>query len=197
MAKKYLKLVCSYVFSNKSLEDYEPCEQMTLELAIDVLTTHGMSGKFMERLLQYKYKLLDDGKIHGWDGITSDNRPVEIKTETINPSKKIFCEASFPAHAPNTPRKKELYFSNKPFLVNSGVCRKTGKCIYVMFTDTGKIKPQSLFYKRLEAHAPRINFSHFMNDMDAYDIVYKNKQLIKDNADKIKDELLLELTNVN
>jgi hypothetical protein len=195
MSKRYLKLVSGYVFSNKQLQEYDPSEQLTLELAIDILTTHGSGGKFMEKLIQHKFKLVDDGKIHGWDGATSEKRPVEIKTETVNHSKKIFCESSFGAHTPNTPRKKEVYLDEKPFLVNAGVCAKTGKCIYVMFTDTAKINPKSIFFERLDANAPRINFGHFLNDKSSYEVVYKNKQVIANNINCIREELKQELTN--
>jgi hypothetical protein len=197
MSKKYLKLVCDYVFSNKQLDEYQPCEQLTLELAIDVLTTHGSGGKFMEKLIHRKYKLVDDGKIHGWDGTTAENRPVEIKTETVNESKKIFCEASFAPHTDVTPRKRDLYLREKPLLISAGLCSKTAKCIYVMITDTAKISKTSKFYTRLDANSPRINFGHFMDEPKCFEVVYKNKSVVRDNINNIRKELIKELTNVS
>lgn len=191
---RYMKLVCSYVFSNKSLQEYEDCEQVTLELAIDVLVTHGAGGKFMEKLIRHKLKYSDDGLIHGWDGYTLDNRPVEIKTETINPSKKIFCEASFGAHTNKTLPKKTVYLKEKPLFVNTGLA-KNGKCLYIMVTDTALLNPLSMFFTRLDANSPRVNFSHIVKDREAYEVKYKNSRLIESNISSIRKELRQELTN--
>lgn len=191
---RYMKLVCSYVFSNKSLQEYDECEQVTLELAIDVLITHGAGGKFMEKLIRHKFKYSDDGLIHGWDGYTADNRPVEIKTETVNPSKKIFCEASFGAHTNKTLPKKTVYLKEKPLFVNTGLA-KNGKCLYVMVTDTALLNPLSMFFTRLDANSPRVNFSHIVKDRDAFEVKYKNSRLIESNILSIRKELRQELTN--
>lgn len=185
MARSYEKLVCEYVFSNKEVKDFPEQDQLLIKMAKDILTTHGMGGKFMEKLLQYKFKLEDDEGIHGWDAWTEDKSPVEIKTETVNATKKIFCEASYPAHTKNKPLKSEVYKNHKPVLVSAGLCAKTGKCIYVMFTETGKIDSQSKFFKRLSAPAPRINFGHFKESVKAYKVVYKNRDVILDNIDEI------------
>ena len=191
---RYMKLICSYVFSNKSLQDFDECEQVTLELAIDVLTTHGSGGKFMEKLIRHKFKYSDDGLIHGWDGHTEDSRPVEIKTETINDSKKIFCEASFAPHTKKTLPKKNVYLKEKPIFVNAGLA-KNGKCLYVMVTDTALLNPLSMFFTRLDANSPRVNFKHFVKDRDAYEVKYKNLTLIESNSSYIGKELREELTN--
>jgi hypothetical protein len=194
--KPHYKIVCDYVFSDKRLSQYSEPEQMTLNLAIDVLTTHGMGGKFMERLIQAKYKLVDDGEIHGWDGKTKQNRPVEIKTETVNDSKKLFCEASYPKNTENTPSKKNLYLKETPILINSGICNDTGKCIYVMFTDTLKLNSNSKLFDMLDRKSPRINFGHWCGEPNAFDVKYKNLELVDKHYYSMREELRKELKNV-
>ena len=49
--KSYMPLIADYFFSPKRLEDYKKTEQVALELAIDILTTHGVGGKFAESLI--------------------------------------------------------------------------------------------------------------------------------------------------
>jgi len=193
--ERHYKLVCDYVFSNKSLSDYSACEQDTIKLAIDVLTTHNMGGKFMEKLIQLKYKLIDDGKIHGWDGTTKDNRPVEIKTETINPSKKLFCEASFSPNTKDKPTYKEIFLKELPVFITAGVCDVSGKCIYLMFTDTSKLTKNCKLFDMLGRNAPRVNFGHWINERNSIDIKYKNKDLIKKHHDSFRKELRNELIN--
>lgn len=194
--KPHYKLVCDYVFSNKIINDYTEHEQMVINLAIDVLTTHGSGGKFMEKLIQLKYKIQDDGLIHGFDGTTKDNRKVEIKTETSGKSKKLCCESSFSPNTEKTPNKKILYLNEKPVLINSGICAETGKCIYVMFTDVGLLNPNSLMFERLEATSPRLTFKHWCGYPEAFSIKYKNIDLVDRWYFEIDETLIRELKNV-
>lgn len=195
MIPKYVKLISSYVFSNRELESYYPHEQMTLELAIDVLTTHGAGGKFMELLIRNRLKYSNCPEIHGWDAYTGNNRPVEIKTETVNKTKKIFCESSFSPLTDKSISKKILYMHNRPLLVNTGLT-KSAKCIYIMVTDTSLIADNSMFFTRLDAKSPRINFGHILHDRDSFNVVYRNEKLIRENLSCIRTELKQELTDV-
>jgi hypothetical protein len=194
--KPHYKLVCDYVFSDKKVSEYSDCEQLTINLAIEVLTTHGMGGKFMETLIREKYRLGNDGKIHGWDGMTKQNRPVEIKTETVNASKKLFCEASFAPNTEKAPSKKNIFLKEKPILISSGLCNDTGKCIYVMFTDTDKLNRNSKMFDMLDRNSPRINFSHWCADTDAFEVKYKNTMLVDKHYYSMREELRKELKNV-
>jgi hypothetical protein len=174
----YLDLVSDYFFSNKKISEYSKQQQQTLDLAVDVLTTHPTGGKFVERLIRHRYSLRDDGTIHGWDGWDGET-PVEIKTETINSSKKLNCEGSFGAHADNSERKKDIFLKHRPHLYSVGVHDVSGKCLYVMKTDTAKLKKTSLLFERLDAKSPRINFSHWKNDKDSYEVLFSNKPLVQ------------------
>lgn len=193
MTIRYEKLICDYIFSNKTINDFDVNHREIIRMGTDFLTTHGAGGKIMEKLLIKKFKFGNDEAIHGWDAWHAD-RPIEMKTETINPSKKIYCEASYPAHTKNSKLKKDVYLEEKPYLVSCGICEKTGKCLYVMITDTTKIKKTSKFFQRLSANAPRINFGHFKEDVGAYELLYRNDTLIQKNINhihkKFKDTLL-------
>lgn len=186
MKRSYKKVVCDYVFSTKSIEDFPVEHHQVLMLAKDVLTSHGMGGKFMETLLLLKLKMIADEKIHGWDA-WSDNRPVEMKTETINNTKKLYAESSYPTHTKGSELKRDMYLREKPILVNCGVCAETGKCLYIMCTDTGKISSKSKFFVRLSANSPRINFGHYKEETSSYEIVYRNKTLIRQNLHEVHE----------
>lgn len=187
MFETYQELVCDYFFSNKEIKSYRKSERMTLELAKDLLTTHGVGGKFTEILIRYKFNLKEEPNIHGWDGYKR-NRPVEIKTETINGSKKLNCEASFADHRTKTQRKKELFLNNSPLLYSVGV-NSDGKCLYVMETDIAKVNKDSILFQRLDAKSPRINFSHWKDDTKSYKILHMNKEHILLNSVKFNKAL--------
>jgi hypothetical protein len=193
MPIRYEKLLCDYIFSNKTIEDFDISQQEIIRMGKDFLTMHGAGGKIMEKLLIKKFKFGKDDAIHGWDA-WYEFRPIEMKTETINTSKKIYCEASYPSHTKNSKLKKDVYLEEKPYLVSCGICDKTGKCLYVMITDTTKIKKTSKFFQRLSANAPRINFGHIKDDVGSYEFLYKNETLIQKNIihihKKFKDTLL-------
>ena len=175
--KSYMPLIADYFFSPKRLEDYKKTEQVTLELAIDILTTHGVGGKFAESLIRYRFDMEDVASIHGWDGY-KNSRPVEMKTETINNTKLLNCEGSFGEHRDETIRKSDLFRSERPLLYSIGVDNVTGKCLYVMETDTKKIDKNALLFERLNAKSPRISFAHWKDCSKSYTIVYKNANLI-------------------
>ena len=193
--KPYMKLICDYAFSDKRLSQYSKNQQMILNFAVDVLTTHGSGGKFMERLIQAKFKLVDDGEIHGWDGKTKQNRPVEIKTETVNDSMKLSCAASF--HQTTRLSKRDLYLKETPILINVGICNVTGKCIYVMFTDTRILKENGnlKLFDMLDGRYPnpRTNFGHWCNEPTAFDVKYKNLELVNRHYKSIHKKLRKEL----
>jgi hypothetical protein len=174
----YLDLVSDYFFSSKMPSDYTKEQQQTLDLAVDVLTTHPTGGKFVERLIRHRYSLRDDGTIHGWDGWDGET-PVEIKTETINSSKKLNCEGSFSSHTDNSERKRDIFLKHRPHLYSVGVHDVLGKCMYVMKTDTAKLKKTALLFERLDANSPRINFSQWKDSKDSYEILYKNAELVR------------------
>ena len=177
MFPSYMHLVSDYVFSDKLLTEYTKQEQQTLSLAVDILTTHGVGGKFVESLIRYRYDMRDAASIHGWDGY-KNSRPVEMKTETINNTKRLNCEGSFGEHRDETIRKSDLFRSERPLLYSIGVDNITGKCLYVMETDTKKIKKDALLFERLNAKSPRISFAHWKDQTKSYKILYKNANLI-------------------
>jgi hypothetical protein len=175
----YIALVSDYFFSSKKISEYSKQQQQTLDLAVNVLTTHGMGGKFVEGLIRHRFSLKDDGSIHGWDG-WDGKIPVEIKTETINASKQLNCEASFSTNTKNKITKKDIFLRERPHLYSVGVHDVSGKCLYVMRTETSKLKKTSTFFERLAANSPRISFFHWKGDLDAYTILYKNQDLVRD-----------------
>jgi hypothetical protein len=190
--KSYMPLIADYFFSSKRVEDYNKHEQITLELAIDILTTHGVGGKFTESLIRHRFNMKDVDSIHGWDA-KKNSRPVEIKTETINVSKRLSCEGSFGDHREGSVRKSDLFKSERPLLYSVGIDDVSGKCLYVMETDTKKCSLSCLLFERLNARAPRISFAHWKDQHNSYKIVYKNAKLILDKSDRIKKNLLFVL----
>lgn len=191
MFPSYKHLVSDYVFSSKPLTEYTEQEQQTLSLAIEILTTHGVGGKFAESLLRHRYNLRDADGIHGWDGFKG-SRPIEIKTETINNTKRLNCEGSFGDHREDTIRKSDLFLEHRPYLYSIGLDNVTGKCLYVMETDTRKIDSSAVLFERLDARAPRISFAHWKDCKNAYKIVYVSN-LINIRATEFNKDLLLVL----
>ena len=74
MKKSYIPIVAEYFFTDKPLEDFPKDQQMVLELAKDIILTHGAGGKFVESLIRYKFKIADVQTIHGWDGMKKIGR---------------------------------------------------------------------------------------------------------------------------
>lgn len=185
----YMDLVSDYFFTNNV--KYSKSDIKTVHLAIDVITTHGVGGKFVEGLIRHRFRMKDTNNIHGWDGFKG-SRPVEIKTETINYTKALSCEGSFGDHRRSTIRKKDLFLQEKPFLYSVGVDNICGKCIYVMETDISKLNKNCLLFERLDARAPRISLAHWVHQR-AHKIVYKNEELIESRKDNISNLLLTEL----
>jgi len=186
----YKDLVCDYFYGEKPLTEYNIQEQQTLSLAMDIIRTHGVGGKFVESLIRHRFGLKDAESIHGWDGYKS-SRPVEIKTETINKTKLLNCEGSFGDHRKESIRKKDLFLKERPFLYSVGVDDITGKCLYVMCTDTRKIPEDSIFFERLDAKAPRIRFGHW-SKTKSYKIVFVSN-LARIRSAEIDKKLMLVL----
>ena len=172
MKKSYIPIVAKYFFSDTPMSDFPAEQQMVIEIAKDIITTHGVGGKFVESLIRYKFKIADVEGIHGWDGMKAQ-RPVEIKTETVNGT-NLNCMGSFSDNRECSMNKRDIFLSEKPLLYSVGVSDTTGKCIYVMETDTGKLPKTAKLFESLGVKAPRINLSNWVNHPDAWKVVYKN-----------------------
>ena len=188
-----VSLVSDWFFSSKDISNYDENDQKVLELAKFILLTHGAGGKFAETLVQHTFGLSVYGGIHDWDGVTASGRYTEIKLETVNDSKKLNAEGSFGEHRKNSVLKSELFLKERPFLINVGVCRDSGKCIYLMTTDTEKLPNDCLLFTRLSAKSPRTSLSHFVEHKDAYMFNYVNRELVYNNAKDISTKLYSEL----
>jgi hypothetical protein len=177
MKKSYIPIVAEYFFSDKPIKDFPKEHQLLLDLAQDILTTHGTGGKFVESLIRYKFKIADVSGIHGWDGMKA-RRPVEIKTETVN-DKNLNCMGSFPDNRDCSTNKRKVFEVEKPLLYSVGISDTTGKCIYVMETDTGKLPKSAKLFEALSVKAPRVNLSHWIEYENAWKVLYKNFPLAK------------------
>lgn len=194
----WLKIVSEYVFGKTPIERYSKNRDL-IEMAKYVLTTHGMGGKMMEGLIQHRFGIIDDGKIHGYDG-TLNGRNVEIKTQktgNTSSSIKLNCKGDFSDHRITSELKSEKYIRDCPILISAGVDSENAKCIYVVKTDFAKIPKNSKIFEMLSSKAPRINFSHFKNVVDSYEVMYKNDELLQKaiHNHKINLELGMYLTN--
>ena len=183
-----MAIVSDYFFSSKELEEYGK-DYQTIELAIDILTTHGVGGKFVESLVRYYFGIEDAYSIHGWDGY-KNSQPVEMKTETINNSKRLNCEGSFAEHRSGTLRKSDLFKAERPLIYSIGVDNVTGKCLYVMETNTKLCQDSCLLFERLDAKSPRISFGHWQDQKDSYKILYQNYGLVNLKKSEFSDNLL-------
>lgn len=177
MKKSYIPIVAEYFFTDKPLEDFPSDQRMVLELAKDIILTHGAGGKFVESLIRYKFKIADVKTIHGWDGMKA-RRPVEIKTETVNGT-NLNCMGSFTDNRGCSMNKSELFKLEKPLFYSVGVSDKDAKCIYVMETDIGKLPTNAKLFEALSVKAPRVSLSHWVDYKDAWKVVYKNFPLAK------------------
>lgn len=186
MLKEDVAIVCDWFFSDKPIEKYPKAEQRFLRLAKQLITTHGVGGKFAECLIQHEYGLTPPDGIHGWDGYKG-NTPVEIKVETINKA-KLSAMASFAENrASATIRTGDLYIQERPLLINVGVA-EDGKCLYVMITDTSKLPKDSVLFERLNDPAPRISWGHYSDHKDkATKVVFMNKPLFASYKDRMKN----------
>ena len=173
----WIKPVSEYVFGKTPIERYSKNRDM-IDFAVHVLTTHGMNGKMMEGLIQHRYGIIDDGEIHGHDG-TLDGRNVEIKTQRTGGNQALNCRGDFSDHRVDTELKSTKYLRDLPILFSVGVDSQSAKCIYVVTTDFAKIPKGSEIFERLSAKAPRINFKHFRDFPDSYEVVYKNDGLLE------------------
>lgn len=177
MRKSYIPVVARYMFSNKKVEDFTECERMVIDYHIDCITSHGMGGKAMERFNDYKFGFTAwNDKIHDFDSRHQDSRPIEQKLETVNDSKKLqFCGSFFP-----TPNRVTKFQDQQPYMLNTAVCDKTGKVLWVALTDTNLIPEDSEFWKNMSANAPRISFACYSHYPESVNFLYVNKQLCKE-----------------
>ena len=187
MKKSYIPIVAEYFFTDKPLEDFPKDQQLLLELAKDIILTHGAGGKFVESLIRYKFKIADVKTIHGWDGMKKQ-RPVEIKTETVNGT-NLNCMGSFTDNRDCSMNKSELFQKEKPLFYSVGVSDKTAKCIYVMETDIGKLPKDAKLFEALSVKAPRVSLSHWVEYENAWKVVYKNFPLAKEHESDMSRKL--------
>lgn len=178
MIKSYVPIVANYMFSNKTRDDFNECEQMVIDYHIDCITSHGMGGKAMEKFNDYQFGFNPwNNSIHDFDSIHMDGRPIEQKLETVNDSKKLqFC-SSFGDHRENTPLKSDLFKAKNPYMLNTAVCDKTGKVLWVALTDTNKIPHTSEFWTRLTANAPRTSYASYNTYPESVEFLYVNEIL--------------------
>jgi hypothetical protein len=186
--QKYIPIVAEYFFSEKPMSSYSKSEQLLLELAKDIILMHGAGGKFVESLVRHQFNIQDVKTIHGWDGMRK-KRPVEIKTETVN-SKQLNCMGSFPDNRGcNDLNKSEIFQKDKPLFFSVGVSNTTGKCIYVMETDIGKLPLECKLFEALSAKAPRVSLSQWIEYKNAYKVVYKNFSMVQEHKSDMSRKL--------
>lgn len=193
MKKSYIPIISEYFFSEKPIKEFPEEQRVLLELAKDIILTHGAGGKFVESLIRYKFKIADVKTIHGWDGMKAQ-RPVEIKTETVNGT-NLNCMGSFTDNRDCSMNKSELFKLEKPLFYSVGVSDKTGKCIYVMETDIGKLPKDAKLFEALSVKAPRVSLSHWIEYRDSWKVVYKNFPLAKQHESDISRKLFGVLTS--
>lgn len=193
MKKSYIPIIAEYFFSEKPIKEFPEEHRVLLELAKDIILTHGAGGKFVESLIRYKFKIADVKTIHGWDGMKAQ-RPVEIKTETVNGT-NLNCMGSFTDNRDCSMNKSELFKLEKPLFYSVGVSDKTGKCIYVMETDIGKLPKDAKLFEALSVKAPRVSLSHWIEYRDSWKVVYKNFPLAKQHESDISRKLFGVLTS--
>lgn len=158
-------------------EVYHADNNMSADLAKNILTMHGAGGKFVEQIIQSRFMIDDVDGIHDFDGQTAAKRMVEMKMETIN-SVKLNAMGSWGSQRESTEVwKGDVYRETRPYIMNIGTCSDSGKCIYVMCLDTAKLARDSKVFLELDKPAPRMNFSHFREDRDAYRLLYINRGL--------------------
>lgn len=176
--KAYVPVATEYLFSNKKLEDFDKCEQMAIDLLADLITTHGAGGKVMEKFLEYKfgYETWSDD-IHDYDSKYTDGRPIEQKMETVNKTSKLQFHGSWSKCKDHEKRKDVLYKEDGTLILNSAICKDTGKILWVTITDTKLIPYEALFWKRLGNESPRICFSQYKEYPESVEFLYVNQEL--------------------
>jgi hypothetical protein len=183
MTSEDLGIVCEWFFSDKPIEKFPKSEQRFLRLAQQLVTTHGVGGKFAESLIHHKYSITPPEGIHGWDGYHGKT-PVEIKVETISKT-KMSAMASFADNRKSaTIKTGEIFLKERPIFINVGVSPE-GKCLYVMFTYTDKLPKTAVLFERLNDPAPRISWGHYSEHKSKATVVmYMDKPLCATYKDK-------------
>ena len=169
-----------------------------VDMAREMLTTHGAGGKFAEVIMQAEYGIEDTGSIHDFDGYVND-RAVEMKMETVC-SNNLCAKGSYPEHRDSTPRedyKDQQYLRDRPLLLNFGTCDETGKCIYAMCLDTAKLPEDSMFFERLGAKSPRVQFSQYAEHTDAYRLLFLNQSLFDAKRDNFVKHFAIEIERMH
>jgi hypothetical protein len=177
--------LCDYYFDRVS-EQFST-STIKKDMAATMLTTHGAGGKFVEHVLQAEYDIKDTAGIHGYDGVTSSGRPVEMKMETIVERKlgRMNAMASFPEHRSGTEATKDtVYLKDRPYILHAGTCNKTGKCVYIMCVDTREIPAESDYFVRLAAKSPRTSFAHYKDYPECYKVLFLNQDLMIEHRSK-------------
>lgn len=189
LSQENLDFVTSFYFD--TLDQDQKNQRGLINMAGAMLTLHGAGGKFVEQAIQHRFKIEEHEGIHDFDGITQDGRLVEMKMETINDTKKLNADGSFGEHRLGTPENKADTWRNKrPYLINMGTCKETGKCLYVLCTDTKKLPENSELFERLSVKTPRTGFNHVSDHPDAYKFLYVNEKLINRNRNSFSKKLL-------
>lgn len=159
-------LICDWFFSDKPIHKYSKSDQRVLRLAQDILSMHGVNGKFVECLIRHKFNIKEPVGIHGWDGYVG-NKPVEIKTETVNDSARLSAMGSFASNRENSSMfTGDIFLKERPIYINVGL-NLSGKCLYVLFTDTSKLPDNTPLFKELNKGGPRIRWCHYRDHRKA------------------------------
>lgn len=172
--------------------------EVKVDMARTMLTTHGAGGKFAEAILLEKFGLDEFNGIHDFDGVTKSGRPVEMKMETVNDSKKLSAAGSWSEKREGTAvSKKDLFLEKRPYLMNFGTCRDTGKCIYVLCTDTRKLPENADLFDKLDAKSPRTSFTHVSDHKGSYKLLYLNRDLFNKNREHVSNKFAAELERMD
>ena len=195
MLNEDVAIICDWFFSNKPIEKFPKSEQRFLRLAQQLITTHGVGGKFAETLIQHQYGITPPDGIHGWDGHKNET-PVEIKVETINKA-KLSAMASFADNRKSSVVKTgEIYLAKRPILINVGVSLE-GKCLYVLFTFTEHLPKDCVLFERLNDPAPRISWGHYCDyKSKASTVMYMDKSLCATYKDRFSNFFFNDLNEM-
>lgn len=175
--KSYIRQITEYTFSN-TVADLE-CA-ITDMFRNEIAGTHGVSGKFMEKIIRERFGIdvWGEDKIHDHDGDWF-GRPVEIKLETANNTSKMSMMASYGK------AKESEYLVSSPIIINAAMDPSTGKLLWVAITDTSKLTNDSALWDALSKNTPRTSLSNY-SDTDieqAIKIPYVNSELCYANKD--------------
>ena len=175
--KSYIRQITEYTFSNTDADLDCPIIDM---FRSEIAGTHGVSGKFMEKIIRERFGIdvWGEDKIHDHDGDWF-GRPVEIKLETINNTGKLSMMSSYGK------AKESEYLVSSPIIINAAMDPTSGKLLWVAITDTAKLTSESALWDALSKDKPRTALSNY-SDLDikqAVKIPYVNSELCYKNRD--------------